>query len=78
VNDIFNNFFYNNTYRGDNDWNLIEEPNSLSLDRYSSTLIFYRQLNKNNEYKYNMNQGGIIEVEENEENNTSRKNKKKL
>ena len=42
-------------YRGDNEWNLIDEPNSLSLDRNSSTLIAYKQLNKNNEFKNNMN-----------------------
>ena len=78
---IFKNYFFNNIYKGDNDWDLIEEPSSLSLDRYSSTLITFKQKNKDLDGgKYKMNQGGILEEDENEneENNkTNQDNKTK-
>ena len=76
---IFKNYFFNNIYKGDNDWDLIEEPSSLSLDRYSSTLITFKQKNKDLDGgKYKMNQGGILEEDENEneENNKTNQEKK--
>ena len=76
---IFKNYFFNNIYNGDNDWDLIEEPTSLNLDRYSSTLISFKQKNRDFEGgKYKMNQEGILEEEENEneENNKSNKDNK--
>ena len=75
TNMFFKNYFFNNLYRGDNDWDLIEEPTSLKLDRYSSTLINFKEINKNPEDKYNKNHEGILEVvDENEENITKTKN----
>ena len=78
---IFKNYFFNNIYKGDNNWDLIEEPTSLNLDRYSSTLITFKQKNKDLDGgKYKMNQGGILEEDENEneENNkTNQDNKTK-
>ena len=64
---ILKNYFFNNLYSGDNDWDLIEEPIPLNLDRYSSTLITFKQKNKNVEVgKYKMKNEGILEVDENE------------
>ena len=78
---IFKNYFFNNIYKGDNDWDLIDEPSSLSLDRYSSTLITFKQKNRGLDGgKYKMNQEGILEEDENEneENNkTNQDNKTK-
>ena len=72
---IFKNYFFNDLYQGDNNWDLIEEPTSLSMDRYSSTLITFIEKNKNLDGgKYKMNQEGILEEEENEkeENNNDK------
>ena len=45
---LFKNYFFNNIYKGeDNDWNLIDEPISKNLDRYSSTLITFKEKNRN-------------------------------
>ena len=75
TNMFFNNFFFNNLYRGDNDWDLMEEPTSLKLDRYSSTLINFKEINKNPEDKYNKNHERNLEiVDENDENITKIKN----
>ena len=64
---ILKNYFFNNLYSGDNDWDLIEEPIPLNLDRYSSTLITFKQKNKNVEVgKYKVKNEGILEVDENE------------
>ena len=64
---ILKNYFFNNLYSGDNDWDLIEEPIPLNLDRYSSTLITFKQKNKNIEVgKYKVKNEGILEVDENE------------
>ena len=35
------NIFFNNYYRGENNWNTIKEPEASDYDRYSSTLINY-------------------------------------
>jgi len=35
------NIFFSNYYRGNNNWNLIEEPKENKFDRYASTLINY-------------------------------------
>ena len=76
---LFKNYFFNNIYKGeDNDWNLIDEPISKNLDRYSSTLITFKEKNKNIEGgdKYKINHEGIQEVDENEnEENNENKNK---
>ena len=75
TNMFFNNYFFNNLYRGDNDWDLMEEPTSLKLDRYSSTLINFKEINKNPEDKYNKNHERNLEiVDENDENITKIKN----
>ena len=77
---LLKNYFFNNSYNGDNDWDLIEEPSPLNLDRYSSTLITFKQKNKNIEVgKYKLKNEDIIEVSENEneENNNSNINENK-
>ena len=58
-------YFYNNKYSGENDWDLIDEPKSSNLDRYSATLIKFQERNLGIEDKYNMNKEKIIEEEEN-------------
>ena len=63
---IFKNYFFNNTYKGNNDWDIIDELCPPKLDRYSSTLISSKNLNNNMDNKYKINQEGILEVDENE------------
>ena len=58
-------YFYNNKYSGENNWDLIDEPKSSNLDRYSTTLIKFQERNLGIEDKYNMNKEKIIEEEEN-------------
>ena len=40
---ILDNYFYNNSYTVENNWDLMEEPISSNLDRYSSTLIKFEE-----------------------------------
>ena len=73
TNMFYKNYFYNSTYKGDNNWDLLDEPASVKLDRYSSTLINYKESRNNREGKYHMKHDGILEVDENEENITKNK-----
>ena len=77
---ILKNYFFNNIYNGDNNWDLIEEPRPLKLDRYSSTLITFKEKFKNIEAgKYKVKHEDILEVDENENeenNNTDLDNNK--
>jgi hypothetical protein len=70
---FFKNYFYNNAYQGDNNWDLLEEPASLKMDRYASTLINYKENKNIHEGKYHMKHEGILEVDENEENMSKNK-----
>ena len=66
------NQFFNNTYCSENNWDLIDEPTSSNLDRYSSTLIKFQE---RQEDKYGINHDKILEEEDISENSKS-KNKK--
>ena len=68
------NQFFNNTYYSENNWDLIDEPTSSNLDRYSSTLIKFQE---RQEDKYGINHDKILEEEDISENSKS-KNKKEI
>lgn len=70
---ILDNYFYNNSYTMENNWDLMEEPISSNLDRYSSTLIKFEERNVGIEGKYNLNNEKIIEEEENNSENNRNK-----
>ena len=77
-NSFSDNYFFNNFYSGQNDWDLMDEPISSNIDRYSSTLIKLEEKNLGIEGKYEINQEKIIEEEEIiSENNKIRKENKK-
>ena len=61
---ILKNYFFNNIYSGENNWDLMDEPVSSKLDRYSTTLIKFQ------ENKYKINQEKIMEEEESENSKT--------
>ena len=78
-NSFSDNYFFNNFYSGQNNWDLMDEPISSNIDRYSSTLIKLEEKKLGIEGKYEINQEKIIEEEENIlENNKIRKENKKL
>ena len=62
---FLDNCFYNNSYTVENNWDLMEEPKSSNLDRYSTTLIKFEEINLGVGKKYNINNEKIIEEEEN-------------
>ena len=70
---ILDNYFYNNSYTVENNWDLMEEPISSNLDRYSSTLIKFEERNVGIGGKYNLNNEKIIEEEENNSENNRNK-----
>ena len=45
------NKFYNNFYHGDNNWDLISEPEVNSIDRYASAMIGYEKFQRNNKVR---------------------------
>ena len=61
---VLKNYFFNNIYSGENNWDLMDEPVSSKLDRYSTTLIKFQ------ENKYKINQEKIMEEEESENSKT--------
>ena len=79
---ILNSIFFNNTYSGENNWDLLEEPSSSNLDRYSTTLIKFKEKNLDFQSKYQIHQDKIVEEEDALENNENKeglqKNEKQL
>ena len=73
-NSFLDNHFFNNSYLGENNWDLIDEPISSNLDRYSSTLIKFQEKNLGIEDKYKLNHEKILEEEENPLENNNNKN----
>ena len=62
---VLNNYFFNNIYSDENNcWDLMDEPISSKLDRYSTTLIKFQEKNAGLEIKYKINQEKILEEEE--------------
>ena len=45
--------YFNNYYHGVNDWDLIEEPESNKYDRYATTLVKFKEIEKEKNYKFN-------------------------
>ena len=66
------NHFFSNTYCSENNWDLMDEPISSNLDRYSSTLIKFQE---REEDKYGINKDKILEEEDISENSKSKKKK---
>ena len=62
-------FYFNNYYHGENDWDLMEEPTSNKYDRYATTLIKFKEVEKQNNFKYNKNGEVLEEVDEESEKN---------
>ena len=73
-NSFLDSYFYNNSYSGENNWELMEEPISSNLDRYSSTFIKLQEKNMGIEDKYKLDQDKILEEEENYSENNKNKN----
>ena len=68
--------YFNNFYHGENDWDLMDEPQSNKFDRYATTMIKSKEIekdkNKNINLKYKKN-GEVLEevVEESEKNSVN-------
>jgi len=68
--------YFNNFYHGENDWDLMDEPQSNKFDRYATTMIKTKEIekdkNKNINLKYKKN-GEVLEevVEESEKNSVN-------
>ena len=63
--------YFKNYSHGDNNWDLMEEPLSNKYDRYATTLVKFKEIEKE-KYKYNKNDNKEIleEIDEENENNT--------
>ena len=63
--------FYNNNLNGDNNWDLMDEPLSNNFDRYATTLVKFKEIDKEKNYKFNKKDKEILEeIDEENENNT--------
>ena len=67
-------FYFNNFCQGENDWDLMEEPKSNSFDRYASTMITFKEIEKQKDFKYNKNGEVLEEVDEESEKNSINNN----
>ena len=63
-------FYFNNHYHGENDWDLMDEPSSNKFDRYAGTLVKFKEIEKQNLFKYNQNGEVLEEVDEESEKNS--------
>ena len=52
--------FFKNYSRGENNWDLMEEPSSNKYDRYATTLVKFKEIEKERN-KYNKNDKEILE-----------------
>lgn len=62
--------YYNNYYHGENDWDLIDEPESNNYDRYAGTMIKVKELQKNLDFKYKKDGEVLEEIDEESEKNS--------
>ena len=69
--------FYNNFMHGENDWDLMDEPQSNNYDRYAHTMIKYKEIEKDKGLKYNNNAQVLEEVTEESEKNSINNNNEK-
>ena len=69
--------YYNNYFHGDNDWDLMGEPQSNHYDRYASTMLKMKEIQKE-KVKY-QKKGEVLEEvdEESEKNSVNNNNEKK-
>ena len=72
-------FYFNNYYHGDNDWDIMEEPESNHFDRYATTMIKIKEIekDKNINLKYKKNGEVLEEVDEESEKNSFNNNNNK-
>ena len=69
-------YYYNNFYHGENDWDLMDEPKSNHYDRYATTLIKMKEIEKEKNLKYQKNGEVLEEIDEESEKNSINKDKR--
>ena len=69
--------FYNNNLNGNNNWDLMDEPLSNNYDRYATTLVKFKEIDKEKNYKINKKEI-LEEIDEENENNTLNENEKNM
>ena len=69
--------FYNNNLNGDNNWDLMDEPLSNNYDRYATTLVKFKEIDKEKNYKISKKEI-LEEIDEENENNTLNENEKNM
>ena len=64
--------YFNNFYHGENDWNLMDEPKSNNFDRYATTMIKMKEIekDKNVDLKYKKDGEVLEEIDEESEKNS--------
>ena len=63
--------YFNNISNGENNWDLMDEPLSNNFDRYATTLVKFKEIDKEKNYKFNKKDKEILEeIDEENENNT--------
>jgi len=69
--------YFNNYYHGENDWDIMDEPKSNHFDRYATTMIKMKEIekDKNINLKYKKNGEVLEEVDEESEKNSVNNNK---
>jgi hypothetical protein len=70
--------YFNNFYHGENDWDLMDEPTSNKFDRYATTMIKTKEIekDKNINLKYKKNGEVLEEIDEESEKNSVKNGKK--
>ena len=70
--------YFNNCLHGENNWDLMDEPLSNKYDRYATTLVKFKEIEKEKN-RFNKNDKEILEEidEENENNSLNENNNKK-
>ena len=63
-------FFFNNYSHGENDWDMMDEPVSNKFDRYAHTMIKFKEIEREKNFKYNKNAEVLEEVDEESEKNS--------
>ena len=69
--------FYNNNLNGNNNWDLMDEPLSNNYDRYATTLVKFKEIDKEKNYKISKKEI-LEEIDEENENNTLNENEKNM
>ena len=68
-------FYFNNYYHGENEWDLMDEPTSNKFDRYATTMVKFKEIEKEKVFKYNKNNNEVLEeVDEETEKNSINNN----